>query len=422
MIIFLICIILQSTQRPHLSTQSVSVTCTTKINSSIAAISPLKLIPRTVSSHIAELEDRLKVKAVEDTHHIMAQPSSLPAKLLQAFSFSPYGHKSNRQNMSSRRSFGGKFEKIKSPGDATLDALLGIGMYEDDADDEVNAIIPLDSSAKLTSISTRKNRSSTKSSEVTSSISSCQVGGPRSDTDVVVDIPLIAERGEGKEGKDVRRVNIGAEDIFSDDEDDHTGREVITELNYKIGGSIDTRNRKRALEFAAQDEEVVITNINCTITSSSETSSNSIPTQPYKKRATVNRAAVSFAVEVLSTSPKIVKRTIDEEFDSVMIALTNTVLDSGCRRSRRLSGPTGIILSCDAQIKKKFVRKGTPHAANRPPFSRPSPRDSTGSKGSENSTGRSSDYGSYFSSMEESPQVPNSISNNALPLILSYEF
>ena len=343
--------------------------------SSIVAVSPLKVVPRSVSSHIAELEDRLKIKPEEEaqlTHSV---------GLLQASSFSPYGLKSMVQHTSSSKSL--QKEKSKSPGGASLDILLGIGFHEDDTDDMLSSNTKLKGSTfQRKSTPELRNGALVKSADTKSTAA------------VAVDIPVRTHRGQGRGRNEIEKISIGVNDIFSDDEDCNDGCEMITVTDSRV--STDTSSRKRAL---IPDD--VITDVNSALNSLSESFGASNPIQPYKRRATLRRAAVSFAAEVLSIPPKIVERKFDEDFDSVIESLSNTVLDSGCRRSRRLSGSG----SSSSSSGSKIIRKGTPHAAHRPRFNRPLSRDSMGSRGSEGSNCRSSDYGSYFSSMEESPQV-----------------
>ena len=385
-----------------MSTEAVVALSTAAGTSSIAAVSPLKVVPRSVSSHVAQLEDRLKVKPEADSQLTMAQPPSLSVGLLQASSFSPYGHKSIVQHMSSSKSLAKKSEKVKSPGGASLDILLGIGFYEEEGDDMLN------SSSSLKGIRTSQNKSTPELHDVALGANLNKSTDTQSSAAVTVEIPVRAHRGHGRGRNEIEKISTGVNDIFRDDEDSSTGSEMIkaTGCKSRVSTDTDTSSRKRVL---VPDE--VTTNVNSAFNSLSESLNASNPIQPYKRRATLRRAAVSFATEVLSISPKIVVRKFEEDFDSVIESLSNTVLDSGCRRSRRLSGSGSSVFSSGSKIETKIIRRGTPHAANRPRFTRPLSRDSMGSRGSEGSTGGSSDYGSYFSSMEESPQVHESIFN-----------
>lgn len=286
---------------------------------------------------------------------------------------------------------------IKSPGGASLDILLGIGIY-DDADDEIDVVIPILNcvqSAMSSTSSLSKMDDAMSSNNGAVSVNTLLSGAG---ANVGRAFPGAEQK---RRGRGAQRVKIGSADIFSDDEE-----EVVVTKNVS---SVSASTRKRNSSAMIVDDIVTINNsqLEKSRESVDDRVDECLSKKTNKRRSILKKTAVSFAVEAPAVSPKVSVYSFEEDFNLVIDAFNNTVLNSGCRRSRRLSGPMGAesLMSSGSSVPKKNPRKGTPRAAVRPRFNRPSECNTSSSRSSEGSGCTDTGYGSYFSGMEGSPQV-----------------
>jgi hypothetical protein len=211
-----------------------------------------------------------------------------------------------------------------------------------------------------------------------------------------VTIPINAERNKGRAA---RRVKVGANDIFSDDEDVNEQQVKGTSASMQVVSSSCKRERAHLVKVTDENEIGVVAQVSFPVGFPSgdtdvivdTTGMSDIPMEesivphPKKQKFTLRKTAVSFSID---------------EIDHVTDAFGNTGLKSGSRDSRRLSG-------AESAKKTQTKRKGTPQAlpSDRPRFSRPSQNENEGAMETEDEEISASGYGCYFSSMMAIQQV-----------------
>jgi hypothetical protein len=203
-----------------------------------------------------------------------------------------------------------------------------------------------------------------------------------------VAIPINAERNKGRAA---RRVKVGANDIFSDDEDVNEQLVKGTSASMQVLSSSCKRERTPLVKVTDDSEIGVVIPSEITDVIAGTTDRSDIPLEETivprtkKQRSTLRKTAVSFSID---------------EIDHVTDAFESTGLQSGSRHSRRLSG-------AGSAKKTQTKRKGTPRAlpSDRPRFSRPSQNENEGAMETEDEEISASGYGTYFSSMMEIQQV-----------------
>jgi hypothetical protein len=263
-----------------------------------------------------------------------------------------------------------------------------LGLEDSDAEDEeVQHLIATDTEAVLGISSGRvAPLTGRKSSRKSTAKKAKQVASTK------ISIPSDAERNKGRAA---RRVKVGATDIFSDDDDDEYDQQVKgTSASMKGVGS--SRKRERAqLVVVSNDSEIGVDAqvsfcnedtglVAGAIDGSDVLLGEPIESYPKKQRSTLRKTAVTFSLA---------------EIDHVTDTLDSTCLESGSRRSRRMSG-------AGSAKKTQAKRKGTPRAlpSDRPRFSRPSQYENDGAMETEDEERRTSGYGSYFSTIQQVPR------------------
>lgn len=284
---------------------------------------------------------------------------------------------------------------MSTGGEISLATLLGFD--KDVEDEEEQCQIPTDAEAVSSATPLSVKRFSRKST----AIKVKQAAYTR------VTLPVDAGRGKGRAA---RRVNIGATDIFSDDEDDNAdqvkGACASSSDRPSVQQVVSSRKRERAEMVTSRGE--IDTRMGALVSLSGEDTGGitgamdlrnvhveeTVVPHPKKHRSILRKTAVTFSFD---------------QIDQVTDTLKNTGIASANRHSRRLSG-AGSGTGSAKKIQAK--RKGTPRAlpADRPRFSRPSNSEGS-SNGSEEAMETEDEersdfgYGSYFSSMMAIQQV-----------------